>query len=35
MFKFNQKDTEYFDLFVESARYFYNGALMMDEVMLD
>ena len=35
MFKFNQKDTEFFDLFVESARYFYNGALMMDEVMLD
>ena len=35
MFKFNQKDTEYFDLFVESARYFYNGALMMDEIMLD
>lgn len=35
MFKFSKKDTEFFDLFVESAKYFYEGALMMDEVMLD
>ena len=35
MFKFKQKDSEIFDLFVESAQYFYQGALMMDEVMLD
>ena len=35
MFKFKQKDSEFFDLFVESAQYFYQGALMMDEVMLD
>ena len=35
MFKFKKKDSEFFDLFVDSARYFYKGALMMDEVMLD
>ena len=35
MFNFANKDNEFFDLFVESARYFYQGALMMDEVMLD
>ena len=35
MFKFKQKDSEFFDLFVDSARYFYTGALMMDEVMAD
>ncbi len=35
MFKFKKKDSEFFDLFVDSARYFYQGALMMDEVMLD
>ncbi|MCI6158055.1 MAG: DUF47 family protein [Selenomonadaceae bacterium] len=35
MFKFKQKDNEFFDLFVESANYFYKGALMMDEVMMD
>ena len=35
MFKFKQKDTEFFDMFVESAQYFYKCALLMDEVMLD
>lgn len=35
MFNFSQKDTEFFDLFVESAGFFYKGALIMDEVMLD
>lgn len=35
MFNFKKKDNEFFDLFVESAQYFYKGAIMMDEVMLD
>ena len=35
MFNFAHKDNEFFDLFVESARYFYQGALMLDEVILD
>lgn len=35
MFNFKKKDNEFFDLFVESAKYFYKGAIMMDEVMLD
>ncbi len=35
MFNFSNKDMEFFDLFVESAKYFYQGALMMDEVMMD
>ena len=35
MFSFTRKDTEFFDLFVESAGFFYKGALMMDEVMVD
>ena len=35
MFKFKKKDSEFFDLFVDRARYFYQGSLMMDEVMLD
>ena len=35
MFNFKRKDTEFFDLFVESASFFYKGALMMDEVMVD
>ena len=35
MFNFTRKDTEFFDLFAESARHFYQGALMLDEVMMD
>lgn len=35
LFDFSKKDTEFFDLFIESANYFYRGALMMDEVMID
>ena len=35
MFNFQHKNTEFFDHFVESARCFYRGALMLDEVMLD
>lgn len=35
MFHFVEKDTEFFDLFVDSAKYFYQGAQMLDEVMMD
>ena len=35
MFNFKHKNTEFFDLFVDSAKYFYKGALIMEEVMLD
>ena len=35
MFNFQNKNNEFFDLFVESAKYFYQGALIMDEVMQD
>ncbi len=35
MFNFSRKDTEFFDLFVQSAKYFHDGAVMMDEVIAD
>ena len=35
MFNFKHKDTDFFDLFVDSAEYFYKCALLMNEVMLD
>lgn len=35
MFNYKKKDTEFYELFVESAKLFYKGALIMDEVMLD
>ena len=35
MFNFKQKDDEFFDLFIESAKYFQKGALVLDEVMQD
>lgn len=37
MFSFKKKNdnNEFFDLFVESARYFNKGALLMDDVMID
>ena len=35
MFNFKHKNTEFFDLFVDSAKYFYKDALIMEEVMLD
>lgn len=36
MFNFNKKgNEEFYDLFVESARFFYQGTLLMDEVMVD
>lgn len=30
-----KKSNEFFELFVESADYFYQGALLLDEVMMD
>ncbi len=35
MFNFQRKNTEFFDHFVESAKCFNRGALILDEVMLD
>ena len=35
MFNFQRKNTEFFDHFVESAKCFYRGSLILDEVMLD
>jgi len=35
MFNFRQKDTEFYDLFVESAKYYHQGAQMLDEVLLN
>jgi len=35
MFNFKRKDTEFFDLFVESSKFFHQGTLVMDEVMQD
>ena len=35
MFNFKQKDDEFFDLFLESAKFFHKGALVLDSVMRD
>ena len=36
MFNFNKKKgSEFYDLFIESAQFFYQGTLLMDEVMAD
>ena len=35
MFNFKQKDDEFFDLFIESAKFFHTGALVLNEVMKD
>lgn len=35
MFNFQHKNTEFFDHFVESAKCFNKGAMILDEVMLD
>ena len=35
MFNFKNKDSEFFDLFLESAQYFHKCAVMRDEVMQD
>lgn len=32
---FKRKDTEFYDLFAQSAEYFYQGALIINEVMHD
>jgi len=35
MFNFTQKDTEFYDLFVESAKCYHQGAQMLDEVLMN
>lgn len=35
MFNFSKKDQEFFDLFLENAKYFHLGALILDEVIKD
>ncbi len=35
MFNFSRKDTEFFDLFVENAKVFHLGAVMLDEIIKD
>ena len=35
MFNFSRKDTEFFDLFVENAKYFHLGAVLLDELIKD
>lgn len=35
MFNFSRKDTAFFDMFVENAKYFHLGAVLLDEVIKD
>ena len=35
MFNFSRKDTEFFDLFVEHAKFFHLGAELLDDVIKD
>ena len=35
MFNFSRKDTEFFDLFVDNAKYFHLGAVLLDDVIKD
>lgn len=35
MFNFSRKDTEFFDLFLENARFFHLGAVILDDVIRD
>ena len=35
MFNFSRKDTEFFDLFTENAKFFHLGAVMLDELIKD
>ena len=35
LFNFARKDTEFFDLFVENAKYFQRGAVLLDELIKD
>ena len=35
MFSFSKKDNEFFDLFLESTRYFHQGTMLLDAAMQD
>ena len=35
MFNFSRKDTAFFDMFLENAKFFHLGAVMLDEVIKD
>ena len=35
MFNFSRKDTEFFDLFTENAKFFHLGAVLLDDVIKD
>ena len=35
MFNFSRKDTAFFDMFVENAKYFHLGAVLLDDVIKD
>lgn len=35
MFNFSKKDTEFFELFWENAKYFHRGATILDEIIKD
>ena len=35
MFNFSRKDTEFFDLFSQNAKYFHLGAILLDEIIRD
>ncbi|MBQ4405281.1 MAG: DUF47 domain-containing protein, partial [Selenomonadaceae bacterium] len=35
MFNFAKKDTEFFDLFLENAKFFHLGAVLLDDVIKD
>ena len=35
MFNFSRKDTEFFELFWENAKYFHLGAIILDEIIKD
>lgn len=35
MFNFSRKDTEFFDLFTENAKFFHLGAVMLDDLIKD
>jgi len=35
LFNFSRKDTEFFDLFSQNAKYFHLGAILLDEIIKD
>ena len=35
MFNFSRKDTEFFDLFTDNAKFFHTGAVILDSVIRD